>query len=270
MQTEKTWFVTHAGAGLGLALARRLLAEGHRVAAAAEDCDALIDAVGAPLEGRFLPLALNLASQREVRRAASTALAAFGRVDVLVNCGGAGPRGTLEELDDAQVRRAFDDNVFGMLNVLRVFLPQLRLQGAGHVFNVSSVLGFDGEAAGWGAHSAGKFAASGLTEALAAETEGSGIRVTLVYPGALDGEAPENQAASCVRARAGRPSGDVDKAAAILIQAAQAQHAPRHLFLGRDAFDQARGKIHALQQELARWREMSIAVGRDDLRRLAA
>ena len=55
-----------------------------------------------------------------------------------------------------------------------------------------------------------------------------------------------------------------------LIQASQAQYAPRHLFLGRDAFDQARIKIQSVQQELARWREMSIAIGPLDERRLAA
>ncbi|MNG40891.1 short chain dehydrogenase [compost metagenome] len=55
-----------------------------------------------------------------------------------------------------------------------------------------------------------------------------------------------------------------------MIQAAEAQYAPLHLFLGRDAFDQARGKIQSVQQELARWRDMSVSIGFVDERRLAA
>ena len=55
-----------------------------------------------------------------------------------------------------------------------------------------------------------------------------------------------------------------------LINAAQAQYAPLHLFLGRDAFDQARAKIQTVQQELARWREMSVSIGCVDERRMAA
>ena len=114
---------------------------------------------------------------------------------------------------------------------------------------MSSILGFDGGYAGWGAYSATKFAVSGLSEALAAEAAPHGVRVSVVYPGTSS------------------PAGDPAKAARVLIQAADAQYAPLHLFLGRDAFDQARAKIQSVQQELARWREMSVSIGFVDERR---
>jgi len=274
MKSEKIWLVTGASAGLGLVLVKLLLDLGHKVAATSRDGDALLDAVGAKLEGQFLPLTVDVADERNVRRAVDATVAAFGGVDVVVNHASVAPQGALGQLPDADVRAAFDINVFGMLNVIRAVLPRMQAQGGGHVFNLSSILGFDGGHAEWGAYSASKFAVAGLTEALAAEAAPMGVRVSLVYPGAMRAQArldcadaPEHAA----RDPQWRESGaDPVKAAQALIQAAEAQYAPLHLFLGRDAFDQARGKIQSVQQELARWREMSVSIGFVDERRLAA
>ncbi|MGE8615712.1 MAG: SDR family NAD(P)-dependent oxidoreductase [Achromobacter veterisilvae] len=261
MNTEKIWLVTGSSAGLGLNLVKMLLEQGHKVAATSRDGDALLDAVGAKLEGSFLPLTVDLADERQVRRAVDAAAAAFGGLDVVVNNAGYGLQGELHSLSDADLRGNFDVNVFGVLNVIRAVLPRLRAQRGGHVFNISSILGFDGGCADWGAYSATKFAVSGLTEALAAEAAPHGIRVSLVYPGAMR---------SAGHARGRDAGGDPAKMAQALINAAQAQYAPLHLFLGRDAFDQARAKIQSVQQELARWREMSVSIGFVDERRLAA
>lgn len=298
MKSEKIWLVTGASAGLGLVLVKLLLDLGHKVAATSRDGDALLDAVGAKLEGQFLPLTVDLADERNVRRAVDATVAAFGGVDVVVNHASVAPQGALSQLPDGDVRAAFDINVFGMLNVIRAVLPRMQAQGGGHVFNLSSILGFDGGHAEWGAYSASKFAVAGLTEALAAEAAPMGVRVSLVYPGAMQpdsrsdrrfGSAAVSTAAvstaavttatapnfiapeQATRDPQRRESGaDPVKAAQALIQAAEAQYAPLHLFLGRDAFDQARGKIHSVQQELARWREMSVSIGFVDERRLAA
>ncbi|WP_454669656.1 SDR family NAD(P)-dependent oxidoreductase [Achromobacter kerstersii] len=298
MKSEKIWLVTGASAGLGLVLVKLLLDLGHKVAATSRDGDALLDAVGAKLEGQFLPLTVDLADERNVRRAVDATVAAFGGVDVVVNHASVAPQGALSQLPDADVRAAFDINVFGMLNVIRAVLPRMQAQGGGHVFNLSSILGFDGGHAEWGAYSASKFAVAGLTEALAAEAAPMGVRVSLVYPGAMQPDsrsdrrfgsaalataavstaavttataanaiAPEQATRDPQRRESGA---DPVKAAQALIQAAEAQYAPLHLFLGRDAFDQARGKIHSVQQELARWREMSVSIGFVDERRLAA
>ncbi|CAB3733054.1 SDR family NAD(P)-dependent oxidoreductase [Achromobacter piechaudii] len=276
MNAEKIWLVTGASTGLGLTLVKMLLDQGHKVAATSRDGDALLEAVGAKLEGQFLPLTVDLVDERNVRRAVDATVAAFGGVDVVVNNARAACPGSLAELSDAQVRASFDINVFGTLNVIRAVLPRMRAQGSGHVINVSSILGFDGRHAEWGAYSAAKFAVCGLTEALAAQAAPWGVRVSLVYPGALrehsprdGGDSPE-RAAHLAHSAHGQGGSDVAKAAQALIQAAQAQYAPLHLFLGRDAFDQARVKIQSVQQELARWREMSVSIGFVDERRLAA
>lgn len=270
MNTEKIWLVTGASTGLALVLVKMLLDQGHKVAATARDGDALLEAVGAKLDGRFLPLTVDLADERNVRRAVASAMAAFGRLDVVVNHADHGLQGALDSLSDADLRHTFDTHVFGVLNVIRAVMPRMRAQRGGHVFNISSILGFDGGHAEWGAYSAAKFAVGGLTEALAAELAPAGIRVSLVYPGAMRGVA-ESSPEMAAQGQQGREhGGDAAKAAQALIQAAHAQYAPLHLFLGRDSFDQARGKIQAVQQELARWREMSVSIGFVDERRLAA
>ncbi|WP_313462284.1 SDR family NAD(P)-dependent oxidoreductase [Achromobacter sp.] len=274
MNTEKIWLVTGASTGLGLVLVKMLLDRGVKVAATARDGDALLEAVGAKLEGQFLPLSVDLADERNVRRAVAATVAAFGGVDVVVNHAGDALQGALDSLSDDALRGTFDINVFGMLNVIRAVLPRMRAQRSGHVFNISSILGFDGGHAEWGAYSAAKFAVSGLAEALAAEASAWGVRVSLVYPGAMRaasvagrGDASDMPARDPLLQASGS---DPAKAAQALISAAQAQYAPLHLFLGRDAFDQARGKIQSVQQELARWREMSVSIGSVDERRLAA
>ena len=78
MESGKIWFVTGASAGLGLALVKALLEQGHRVAATSRDVDALLEATGAALDGRLLPLAVDLGDERSVRRAVDAAHAAFG------------------------------------------------------------------------------------------------------------------------------------------------------------------------------------------------
>ena len=271
MNTEKIWFVTDASAGLGLVLVKMLLDQGHKVAATSRDGDALLDAVGAKLEGRFLPLTVDLADERAVRRAVAAAATAFGGIDVVVNGAGQGQQGALDSLSDAQLRVSFDTHVFGVANVIRAVMPRMRAQRGGHVFNISSILGFDGGSVEWGAYSAAKFAVCGLTETLAAEAAPLGIRVSLVYPGALREGMPQASPESAARGGQGYvQGGDPVKAAQALINAAQAQYAPLHLFLGRDSFDQARSKIQGVQQELARWRELSVSIGFMDERRLAA
>jgi len=247
-QGNKVWFITGAARGIGLSLARQLLARGDKVAATSRTLDSLHKALGNDT-ANLLALQVDLVSEASVQAAIEQTVATFGRIDVVVNNAAFGLAGPLETLSDGELRDNFDINVFGVLNVVRAVMPRLRAQRAGHVFNVSSILGFDGGYAGWGAYSATKFAVSGLSEALAAEAAPHGVRVSVVYPGTSS------------------PAGDPAKAARVLIQAADAQYAPLHLFLGRDAFDQARAKIQSVQQELARWREMSVSIGFVDERR---
>jgi len=276
MKKHDVWFVTGASKGIGLVLVQQLLARGYRVAATSRSLTELDRAFGAK-SARFLPLELDLNDERAVARAVRLTHEHFGSLQVVVNNAGYGQFGTVEEVSDREARRNFDVNVFGTLNVLRAALPGLREQRAGHVFNVSSIGGYDGAFSGWGIYCATKFALSGLTEALHADLQPLGVKVTLVYPGYFRTSflsesslvRPEQPIAAYEAARAsqqqhaqvinGQQPGDPQKLADALITVYERQDAPLHLFLGSDALALAEAKQARVQRELAELRSLSIS-----------
>src|SRR3954465_11275320 len=169
--SNKVWFVTGASKGLGLPLAKRLLAAGYKVAATSRTADALIKAVGSDHADNFLPLEVSLTDEHSVKQGIAATLKKFGTIDVVVNNAGYGQVGTLEELTDEESRKNYDINVFGSLNVIRNVMPQFREKGTGRIYNISSVGGFNGNFAGWGIYCSSKFAVAGFTESLAAEVK---------------------------------------------------------------------------------------------------
>lgn len=180
MDTKKVWLVTGASKGLGLALVKRLLTEGYRVAATSRTVESLDREIGA--SENFLPLGVDITDENSVKNAIDRTLKTFGAIDVVVNNAGYGQLGTLEELSDKEARQNFDTNVFGLLNVMRNVMPHLRGKKSGHIINISSIAGFLGAFPGWGIYNATKFAVAGLTEAFSAEAASLGIKTTIVYP----------------------------------------------------------------------------------------
>lgn len=265
MENKKVWFVTGASKGLGLTLVEKLLNQGFSVAATSRRLADLETAVGK--HEQFLPLQVDLRDEASVSAALADTVSKFGRVDVVVNNAGFGLVGGLEELSDQESRSNFDVNVFGMLNVIRNVLPQLRKQSSGHIFNIASVGGFIGTFPGFGIYCATKFAVHGLSESLSTEVEPFGIKVTIVSPGYfrtnfLDSSlaVPANpiEAYASVRASQsmhqeqinGNQPNDPEKAAAVLIAAAALDQAPMHLFLGEDAYQMVDQKIKNVTQEM--------------------
>ncbi|WP_299287145.1 SDR family NAD(P)-dependent oxidoreductase [uncultured Mucilaginibacter sp.] len=274
MENKKVWFVTGASKGLGLALVKKLLSGGYKVAATSRNSNALVKEIGEQ-SADFLPLEVDLVNEVSVQKAIETTLVHFKTIDVLVNNAGYGQIGTLEELTDKAARANFDTNVFGLLNVVRHVMPHFRAAKSGHIFNISSIAGYNAGFAGWGIYCATKFAVAGLTESLAAETKAFGIKVTLVYPGYFRTDflskgsivMPANAIAEYEEARqsqelhqnqiAGNQSGDPEKAALALIQMSNEQKPALHLFLGQDALDLANQKIDFVKADLENWKEVS-------------
>ncbi len=270
MEKSHVWFITGAARGVGLSLARQLLARGDVVAATSRSLHSLQQAFG-PQGDRFLPLEVDLLSEASVQSAIAKTLARFGRLDVVVNNAGYGQFGTLETLSDSALRGNFDVNVFAPLHVLRHALPHLRAQRHGHIFNVASIVGFQGGYAGWGSYVASKFALAGLTEALAAEVAELGITATVVYPGPVrtgflsDASlmATSHTPAAYRAAQAsldlhlneldGKQAGDPEKLALLMIQAASVATPPLHLFSGKIAHQLAKEKMSAVSHDLAQW-----------------
>ncbi|WP_375433979.1 SDR family oxidoreductase [uncultured Hymenobacter sp.] len=276
MTTPTVWFITGASKGLGLTLAKQLLASGSCVAATSRTIQALTDAVGAAPSNRFLPLEMDLADELSVQQAIAATVKMFGRLDVVVNNAGYLQFGTLEELTDTEVRRTFDVNVFGTLNVVRHVMPQLRRQRAGHIVNIASIAGYFGEFPGSGSYAASKFALVGLSEALAAEAKPFGVQVTVVYPGTFRTNfladsslvMPAQPVPDYTEVRAaesqwsaydGQQPGDPEKAMRVLVEVISSATPPLHLFLGPDAYDLAGKKEAGIQEQREIWQETATA-----------
>ncbi|KQS27036.1 oxidoreductase [Dyadobacter sp. Leaf189] len=276
MSTQKVWFITGASKGLGLSLAKQLLAQGQKVAATSRNLSELKDAVGVD-SSDFLPLSLNLTNEADVQLAVANTITAFGRIDVLVNNAGYGLTGALEELSDAEARANFDINVFGALNLIRQVLPQMRNQQSGHIFNISSIGGFAGGFPGFGIYCATKFAVHGFSESLFHEVAPFGIHVTLVMPGyfrtnflgAGSLNTPQKEMTEYTNVRESQQAhqnsinanqpGDPEKAAAVFISVSGQAAPPFHLFLGEDAYGLAGQKIALVQQEMEAQRALATA-----------
>jgi len=274
METTAVWFVTGASQGMGMVLVKELLSEGYRVAATSRSIGKLTRELGTKTE-RFLPLEVDLVNEASVADAVRSTLAHFGSLDVVVNNAGYGQLGTVEEVTDAEARANYDVNVFGVLNVLRASLPQLRDRRAGHVFNISSIGGYVGGFSGWGIYCSSKFALAGLSEALSEDLQPFGVKVTLVYPGYFrtnflgqDAVArPRQPIAAYESARAserqhldsinGNQPGDPQKLSRALIEAYRLKNPPLHLFLGTDAVAMAESKLAVVEQALDQHRALS-------------
>jgi NAD(P)-dependent dehydrogenase (short-subunit alcohol dehydrogenase family) len=278
MNNRKTWFVTGASKGLGLTLVKKLLSQGYNVAATSRTVDALKEAVGTA-SVNFLALAMNLLDEQDIKAAIDQTVSRFGSVDVIVNNAGYGLMGGLEELSDMETRANFDINVFGSLNVIRQALPYMREKKNGHIFNISSIGGFNGGFPAFGIYCATKFAVHGFSESLSHEVKPFGINVTLVMPGYFrtnfleEGSivAPKNEIAEYENVREmqnahqqdinNNQPGDPEKAADVLIAIAQQQDPALHLFLGADAYESAKAKIELIEKDMETFEHIATKTG---------
>lgn len=179
-QFKRVWFITGASRGFGALIAKAALADGNAVIATGRNAGAIVDRLGD--SPALLSLTLDVTNEAQAKAAVEAAVAKFGRIDVLVNNAGFGLLAAVEESSDAEVRKIFDTNVFGLLNVTRAVLPVMRNQRSGHVINTSSIVGYSA-LPGVGIYSATKFAVEGITEALRAELKPLGIHATVIEPG---------------------------------------------------------------------------------------
>lgn len=269
-----TWLVTGTSRGLGLELVRQLLGRGDNVAATTRSVERLRAALDDTPTDRLLPIGLDLADGAAVADAVRAAADRFGGIDVVVNNAGYGFLGAVEEAADADVRRMFEVQVFGVWNVLRAVLPRFRAAGGGHVINVSSILGLTAFP-GWGLYCAAKFALEGLSESLAAEVAGFGVRVTIVEPGytrtdflrprslglpatVTDDYPAIREMTTAHLAMPGTQLGDPVKAAAAMITVATSGDAPLHQVLGSDSHGLATARVAALAADLDAGRDLAL------------
>ncbi|SKC99775.1 NADP-dependent 3-hydroxy acid dehydrogenase YdfG [Burkholderia sp. YR290] len=271
-QFKRVWFITGASRGLGALMAEAALADGNAVVAAGRNAAAIVERLGE--SPALLPVALDVTSEAQAKAAVDAAVEKFGRIDVLINNAGFGLLAAVEESSDADVRRMYDTNVFGLLNVTRAVLPVMRKQRSGHVINMSSIGGYR-SGAGFGVYCSTKFAVEGITEALHAELKPLGIHATVVEPGYfrtdfLDGssllvgkdiiddydETSGNVRRFAVGMNHNQP-GDPQKLATALVTLVDAQTPPLRLPLGTDTLKAIAEKNEYVTTETEAWKTLS-------------
>jgi NAD(P)-dependent dehydrogenase (short-subunit alcohol dehydrogenase family) len=176
--------ITGSSTGIGMAAALYLSKKGHRVYASMRNpaVSSELRSAAAAAGSQVEVIALDVSDEQSVKKAVAQVLEREGRIDVLVNNAGIAPIGPLEEVDDAEVKRVFDTNVFGLLRCVRAVLPSMRKQKSGSIINIGSVAG-DIASTCSGVYAASKFALEGLSESLAQEVKPFGIHVALIKPG---------------------------------------------------------------------------------------
>ena len=258
------WFITGCSTGFGLELAKQAIEHGYRTVMTARDPAKL---QGYAATDNALVLQLDVTRPDQVDAAMQAAKARFGGIDVLVNNAGIGYFAAIEEGEEAEIRKMFEVNVFGMSRMIQAVLPGMRKRRTGCIVNFSSVGGLCAFPA-LGYYNATKFAVEGLSEALWQEVEPLGIRVMLVEPSGFrtdwagrsanesahqidDYIATAGTVRAGVRASSGKQPGDPVRAAKAIIQAATLDKPPHHLLLGNDAFDGAMSKLDELRKDFA-------------------
>ena len=185
MLQGKVALITGASQGLGRALALAYAREGASLVVNSRSEEGIRPVAG-EVEGlgaEVLAVAADVSRGEDARRLVEEAVGRFGRIDVLVNNAGLlGPRVAIEEYPEEEWRRVIDANLTGLYLVSKAAIPHLR-EGAS-IINVVSGVSVEGRAE-WGAYSVSKFGVEGLSQILAAELEGRGVRSNAVDPGGM-------------------------------------------------------------------------------------
>jgi len=272
--TVPVWFITGCSTGFGHALAKLVIARGWCAVVTARHKSRLTELVHG-FEKTTLALDLDVTDADQVKAAVKAAEERFGRIDVLVNNAGHGYQATVEEGDEAEIRAQFDVNVFGLFAMTRAVLPGMRKRRSGHVINMSSVSGLVG-LPGSGYYAASKHAVEGWSDALAAEGEPIGIKVTSVEPGAFRTDwagrslkqtpnlIAEYADTAGIRlqntvAGSGKQPGDPVRAAEAIIRVTELETAPRYLVLGAIAIELALKKWSDSLVEVKQLREIGLS-----------
>jgi len=271
--TTPIWFITGCSTGFGRELAKQVLARGWRAVITARDKSRVADLVQGA-EDRALALDLDVNDPAQITAAVAAAEQRFGGIDVLVNNAGYGYQATVEEGVDAEIRRQFDANVFGLFEMTRAVLPGMRARRRGHILSITSVAGLVGFP-GSGYYAASKHAVEGWSDSLAAECKPLGIKVTCVAPGPFrtdwagrslkqtPSQIADYADTAGVRITgtaqgSGSQPGDPVRGVQAMIRITQVENPPRHLVLGSFGVDAVTKKLKAALADVEAWRETSI------------
>jgi NAD(P)-dependent dehydrogenase (short-subunit alcohol dehydrogenase family) len=281
MSGKQTWFVTGAGRGMGVDIARAALDAGHAVVATGRNTGAVREALGESDDLQVVEL--DITSPASADAAVQAALDRFDRIDVLVNNAGNFYAGFFEELSPAQVRAQIETNLFGPMNVTRAVLPVMRRQRSGKVVSISSTAGVVGQPF-CSAYAASKFGVEGWMESLRFEVEPFGIHTTIVEPGffrtalltkesttyaelSIDDYAERTaETRPAWESMSGKQTNDPAKLAEALITILGQGRPPLRFVAGADAVETVEHKAKELLAQVDAYRELASSLAVDELK----
>ncbi|MBZ5560275.1 MAG: SDR family oxidoreductase [Acidobacteriia bacterium] len=179
--------VTGGSRGIGLAIARALVAEGVQVAVtgkSAANLSAARPKIEAAGPGAVETLQADVRRYDDVRRAIDAAVSRFGGLDILINNAGIGIFASVSAMTPAQWSDVIDTNLTGVFNACHAALPHLQRRGGGFIINISSLAGKNPFVDG-AAYCASKAGLNAFSEALMQEVRYDNIRVSYVLPGSV-------------------------------------------------------------------------------------
>jgi NAD(P)-dependent dehydrogenase (short-subunit alcohol dehydrogenase family) len=269
---QQVWFITGSSRGFGRALVQAVLDAGDLVVATARRPEQLAEFTRR-CGDRVLPFALDVTDEAAVRAAVSAAVDRFGQLDVVVNNAGYANVAPIETGDEEDFRTQFETNFWGVYNVSKAVIPQLRAQGGGTIVQFSSVGGRVGGSPGIASYQAAKFAVDGFSRVLAVETAPFGVRVMVVEPSGFatdwagssmtiydvpaDYDATIGAMHRRIRANPAGPAGDPLRGAEIIVQAVKRGDPPSHLLLGVTAVEMALDYSRRQLAEATAWESVS-------------
>jgi NAD(P)-dependent dehydrogenase (short-subunit alcohol dehydrogenase family) len=280
MSEKKVWFITGAGRGLGVDIAKAALAAGHMVAATTRNAESVAKALGQ--HDDLLPVDLDVTDPTAAQAAIAATVERFGRLDVLVNNAGNFQAGFFEEMTPEAFRSQIETTLFGPVNVTRAALPQLRAQRAGLVMTISSTAGITVAGDFLTAYAASKFGVEGFMEGLAPEVAPFGIKTMLVEPGFFRTELLTPQSTQYAKPSIGdyaerttatveawkgmdgKQSGDPAKLADALLELAALDEPPVRFPAGADAVATFEQKANELLAQAEAHRGLSTSLAHDD------
>ena len=269
----RTFFITGANSGFGLAIATAAVQAGHEVIgtvrsqssreAMAKSLPALHTVICDVTEFDRIPEVVRQAEDK------------YGPFDVLINNAGYGHEGVLEESPIDEMRRQFDVNVFGAVAVAKAFLPRFRERRRGFIVNVTSMGGMV-TMPGIAYYCGSKFALQGISEVMRSEMAPFGVHVTTLCPGSFrtdwagrsmirtersiaDYDSLFDPIREARQAVSGNQLGDPEKLAAALLTLIEADSPPPQLLLGSDALKHVTARIDRLQQEIEDWKALTVS-----------
>lgn len=269
---NKVWFITGAGRGMGVDIAKAALAAGNKVVATGRNTDKVSQALGSSPD--LLVVKLDVTEVEDADAAVKVAVEKFGRIDVLVNNAANFYAGFFEELTMEQIDAQFRTSLIGPMIVTRAVLPVMRKQQSGHIVTISSTAGLTGFEFG-AAYVAAKFGIEGWMQSLHVEVEPFGISTTTVNPGFFRTELLTAESTNFAppsiydynerrgpqvefwKGYNGQQSGDPAKLALALITIAGKKKPPRRFLAGADAIHTATQVAATLQEQIDAYRDLS-------------